>query len=55
MARLGYTIGNDRTPRGPSFGLGWVYGVMELDYAAFGAGDFGFSHLFTLRYVAFGG
>lgn len=54
ILRAGYIVANDRTPRGPTVGLGWVYGQFELDYASFGAGDFGYSHLFTLRYLLAG-
>ncbi|MES2200995.1 MAG: PorV/PorQ family protein [candidate division FCPU426 bacterium] len=53
ILRGGYIVGNDRTPQGPTAGLGWVEHVVELDYAFYAAssGDLGYSHLITLRLV----
>jgi hypothetical protein len=51
ILRGGCILGNDRTARGPSAGIGLLVDSFELDYALFGAGDLGLSHLITLRYV----
>ena len=54
ILRLGYVAGNDRAPTGPTLGLGWLAGMVELDYAFYAAGELGFSHLVTLRFVPLG-
>jgi hypothetical protein len=55
LLRGGYVLGNDRAPTGPSFGLGWIQGFFEFDYALYGAGELGLTHLFTLRVLPWGG
>ncbi len=55
ILRGGYVLaGNDRAPGGPTVGLGWLNGFLELDYALYGAGELGFSHLVTLRILSLG-
>ncbi len=49
IARAGWIVGNERAPTGPTLGLGYLREWFEIDYAFFGAGDLGFSHLITLR------
>jgi hypothetical protein len=51
ILRAGYVFGDANQPTGPTAGLGWLAGPLEVDYAADGAGALGLSHLVTLRVV----
>jgi hypothetical protein len=42
---------NDDGNSGFTGGIGWLAGPLEVDYAAYGAGTLGLSHLVTLRIV----
>jgi hypothetical protein len=53
--RAGYALGNEREPTGPSFGLGWIRNYLEIDYALSGAGELGWTHLFSLKVLGGGG
>jgi hypothetical protein len=55
ILRLGYVLGNERQPTGPTLGVGWLQGSFDLDYALYGAGELGLTHLLSLRVLAFGG
>ena len=49
ILRGGYTIANERTPSGPSGGIGFIAGRLFIDYAIYGAGDLGLAHLVSMR------
>jgi hypothetical protein len=49
ILRAGYAAGNDRAPAGPACGAGFPFGPIELDYAFYGAGGLGWTHLVSLR------
>lgn len=51
VLRGGWVFANDRTPHGPSVGAGWIFGLLEVDYAFYAAGDLGHSHLVSLRII----
>jgi hypothetical protein len=51
ILRGGWTLANQRTPHGPSLGAGWIFGIVELDYAYYTAGDLGRSHLVSMRVI----
>lgn len=51
ILRGGYLMGNERTAHGPTAGIGWVREHFTVDYAVFGAGDLGLSHLFTIGFA----
>lgn len=49
LIRGGWVVASERSPHGPTAGLGWVTAWGEVDYALYGAGELGYSHLVTLR------
>lgn len=51
LLRGGYILGNGFSPGGPTAGAGWLLGGFELEYAAYVVGEFGITHLFTVRWV----
>jgi hypothetical protein len=51
LLRGGYLVGTDTSPGGPTGGLGWLAGPFQFDYAAYGVGGLGLSHLITLRWM----
>lgn len=51
LLRGGYILGNGFSPSGPTAGAGWLLGGFEFEYAAYVVGEFGITHLFTVRWV----
>lgn len=54
ILRGGWLLGNERQPHGPTLGAGYLTKYLEIDYALYGAGDLGLSHLVTLRLLGWG-
>lgn len=55
LVRGGWIVASERSPHGPTAGLGWVTNWGEVDYALYGAGELGYSHLVTLRVLGWSG
>jgi hypothetical protein len=55
LIRGGYIVASERSPHGPSAGLGWISPWGEIDYALYAAGELGLSHLVTLRVLGWQG
>jgi hypothetical protein len=49
--RGGYVLGGPDEASGPTAGLGWFSGSLEVDYALYAVGEVGYNHLLTIQLV----